>query len=1061
MDTHKLCKLCGKKGKVFCDKCKKVVYCSKDCKFKDWNKHKSNCASKEFHKKEINSNFKRKTMNYINKKENNIRNSISFLEEKNLKRRKSIKIKRNDKIKEIEYEKLESFNFKIKLYDILFKRSDENNSTSNIFANNDLSDKNIIRNEKIEKIKKLHILLLEHRNFLKTKILLNSEKEKNFKYLKFMIDTYSRIESYIFHFLILIKFLYSLKDPVSLIKADGILKILGHELFIISGANQQGLLIYSIDMIIKRFLEELESINIPQKLNSIFKVLKRFLSLISSILKISFFLEDSTMYKKTLSYYDKIYNIALRFISSNKDTEKAILKSNLHFNIANIFIKNKYINSALKLYKNVLQVQKIIEPRTFLFGVVYYNISLIYFVMDRMKDMELFLNEGFEKINKLLNNKKIIHQIEDFRKLIKLYLIFYAEINLDRFNFGKALESMQLLIENMIDDNQNLRKNRLASVRQKNKINIDALKQLKSMLKNYIKRASVYYAKNDSRYTREEIVFKKDKILSAFESLYQINFYSSKADKAIFDEKIKNYINEFLNKIQSFYSDKEKIVKDKKKKTMKLDIKSSKLLKFEIFENNFTKNREQNTINKEIDNNLPELNLTNIIKINNNYTEDNLFMNNLNRGRNNTITKSIAKSFLKEREKEDVNIEEINKNINKSENNDKIYLNEEITKKIVSYLNDKIIKKKKVLDDEKSISDFEYFFLLLTTLSYHQIEILNDSQPANSTEMKYRNLPIFFSKQFKNSLNPNQKRMFNKLRVLSLIRGNILKDPNLPISVDNINFSIFKINLKFDDFKIKNKNVPNIIRDMKRLEQKNNNKIDYDKHIQKSPVKRESLFSMFDGKDNEKERIQNYIKHKIKKAKKLSDSEEDNEASSVNMDSEVDFKYQNQFDINKLKTKLIKKINNKKSLSEKGKKLYIEIINSNIFIQLLNSLDMTLIKEFVQNLETLLSFLKLVKKKSMKEFKLYKQLKNNKNEENSSDYSIPIEYEKNFINIIKKSFGRINIIRNKSMDRYNLNKKIIFLKLSLSDEHIENKDIHDSSIYLRKLIKSKSDKQIF
>ena len=581
------------------------------------------------------------------------------------------------------------------------------------------------------------------------------------------------------------------------------------------------------------------------------------------------------------------------------------------------------------------------------------------------------------------------------------------------------------------------------------------------MLKNYIKRASVYYAKNDSRYTREEIVFKKDKILSAFESLYQINFYSSKADKAIFDEKIKNYINEFLNKIQSFYSDKEKIVKDKKKKTMKLDIKSSKLLKFEIFENNFTKNREQNTINKEIDNNLPELNLTNIIKINNNYTEDNLFMNNLNRGRNNTITKSIAKSFLKEREKEDVNIEEINKNINKSENNDKIYLNEEITKKIVSYLNDKIIKKKKVLDDEKSISDFEYFFLLLTTLSYHQIEILNDSQPANSTEMKYRNLPIFFSKQFKNSLNPNQKRMFNKLRVLSLIRGNILKDPNLPISVDNINFSIFKINLKFDDFKIKNKNVPNIIRDMKRLEQKNNNKIDYDKHIQKSPVKRESLFSMFDGKDNEKERIQNYIKHKIKKAKKLSDSEEDNEASSVNMDSEVDFKYQNQFDINKLKTKLIKKINNKKSLSEKGKKLYIEIINSNIFIQLLNSLDMTLIKEFVQNLETLLSFLKLVKKKSMKEFKLYKQLKNNKNEENSSDYSIPIEYEKNFINIIKKSFGRINIIRNKSMDRYNLNKKIIFLKLSLSDEHIENKDIHDSSIYLRKLIKSKSDKQIF
>ena len=783
---------------------------------------------------------------------------------------------------------------------------------------------------------------------------------------------------------------------MSLIKADGILKILGNELFIISGANQQGLLIYSIDMIIKRFLEELESINIPQKLNSIFKVLKRFLSLISSILKISFFLKDGTIYKKSLSYYDKIYNIAFRFISSHKDTEKGILKSNLHFNIANIFIKNKYINSALKLYKNVLEVQKIIEPRTFLFGVVYYNISLIYFVMDRMKDLELFLNEGFEKINKLLNNKKIIHQIEDFRKLIKLYLIFYAEINLDKLNFEKAIECMQLLIENMIDDNQNLRKSRLASVRQKNNANINALKQLKSMLKNYIKGESVYYSKNESRYTREEIVFKKDKIFSTFESLYQINFYSSKADKAIFDEKIKNYINEFLNKIQSFYIDKEKIEKDKKKKTVKLDIKSANSLKFEIIKNNFVKNRQEKIFNKEIDENLPELSLTNIIKINNNYTEDNLFMNNLNRGRNKTITKRIGKNLLKEREKDDVNMKDIYNSINKSENNDKIYLNEEITKKIVSYLNDKIIKKKKVLDDEKSISDFEYFFLLLTTLSYHQIEILNDSQPANSTEMKYRNLPIFFSKQFKNSLNPNQKGMFNKLRVLSLIRGNILKDTNLPISVDNINFSIFKINLKFDDFKIKNKNVPNIIKDMKRLEHKKINRIDFDKFIKKSPIKRESLFSMFKEKDNEKEIIQNYIKHKIKKTKKLSDSEEDNQTSSLNMDNDIDFKYKNQCNLNKLKTKLIKKIINKNSLSEKEKELYIEIINSNLFIQLLNSLDIDLIKEFEQNLETLISFLKFIKKKSMKEFKLYKHLKNKKNEQNSSDDSISIDYEENF-----------------------------------------------------------------
>ena len=117
MDIYKLCNLCGKKEKVFCDKCEKAVYCSRDCQFKDWNKHKSNCVSKEFHKKERNSNSKRKTMNNVGKNETNVRNSIKILEEKNLKRNKSIKRKKSEKNREIEYEKLESFNL---LYNISF-----------------------------------------------------------------------------------------------------------------------------------------------------------------------------------------------------------------------------------------------------------------------------------------------------------------------------------------------------------------------------------------------------------------------------------------------------------------------------------------------------------------------------------------------------------------------------------------------------------------------------------------------------------------------------------------------------------------------------------------------------------------------------------------------------------------------------------------------------------------------------------------------------------------------------------------------------------------------------
>ena len=40
MDINKPCKVCGKKGKLTCDRCKKIVYCSRNCQFKDWNTHK-------------------------------------------------------------------------------------------------------------------------------------------------------------------------------------------------------------------------------------------------------------------------------------------------------------------------------------------------------------------------------------------------------------------------------------------------------------------------------------------------------------------------------------------------------------------------------------------------------------------------------------------------------------------------------------------------------------------------------------------------------------------------------------------------------------------------------------------------------------------------------------------------------------------------------------------------------------------------------------------------------------------------------------------------------------
>ena len=249
-----------------------------------------------------------------------------------------------------EYEEVESFNFLNKFWDILFKPEQDDSLgrftiSSNIFHQNTFN-KNFRKN-KSEQIKKLYDLLIEHREFLKTKILIDSNNYKKLKILNFAIDTYKRIESYILHFLLLIRILSNLKDPISFIKADQALKILGSELFIIKGSNKTGLLVNSIELIIKRFLDELQSKNIYQTIIYIYNNLIRFLNLISSIMKISLFLEDNTIYQKSLSFYDKIFNISLRFLTQGRDIEKNILKSNLHFNIANIFVKYKFFYKSL------------------------------------------------------------------------------------------------------------------------------------------------------------------------------------------------------------------------------------------------------------------------------------------------------------------------------------------------------------------------------------------------------------------------------------------------------------------------------------------------------------------------------------------------------------------------------------------------------------------------------------------------------------------------------------------------------------------------------------------
>ena len=80
--------------------------------------------------------------------------------------------------------------------------------------------------------------------------------------------------------------------------------------------------------------------------------------------------------------------------------------------------------------------------------------SIIYFVMDKISESEFYINEGFEKINKLLDGKNAVRQIDAFRKLIRLFILFYAEINLEKQNYDEAAQCLKIIMENMIDDNK-------------------------------------------------------------------------------------------------------------------------------------------------------------------------------------------------------------------------------------------------------------------------------------------------------------------------------------------------------------------------------------------------------------------------------------------------------------------------------------------------------------------------------------------------------------------------------------------------------------------------------
>ncbi len=120
------------------------------------------------------------------------------------------------------------------------------------------------------------------------------------------------------------------------------------------------------------------------------------------------------------------------------------------------------------------------------------------------------------------------------------------------------------------------------------------------------------------------------------------------------------------------------------------------------------------------------------------------------------------------------------KNINSNKNP----LNEE------DFINFCLPQRKRPPINQNEIIEFEKFFLFLTKLSAYQIELLNMEQPDKKNYKKFKSLPIYFSTNFKQSLNLEQMNMLNNIKILMLKRKLVLKNVDHLIIVDNLNYEL-------------------------------------------------------------------------------------------------------------------------------------------------------------------------------------------------------------------------------------------------------------------------------
>ena len=252
---------------------------------------------------------------------------------------------------------------------------------------------------------------------------------------------------------------------------------------------------------------------------------------------------------------------------------------------------------------------------------------------------------------------------------------------------------------------------------------------------------------------------------------------------------------------------------------------------------------------------------------------------------------------------------------NKYTNNNNININNKYQYEIKDedFINYCLPQRKRPQLNQNEIIEFEKFFIFLTKLSAYQIELLNIDQPDKKNFKKFKSLPIYFSNNFKQSLNLEQMNMLNNIKILMLKRKLVLKNVEHLILVDNLNFDLI--------YKYEECSVP--ITQLNNLENINKKKEEF-KNFNNELIKASQL-------------------RKEKKSAKTELNDENNQYK---------FKYQNKISYESFKATLKKKYK-----MENYPYTIDDVIKDSFVIELLNRMKYKEVKMFYDNPEWLLEIL--------------------------------------------------------------------------------------------------------